>query len=156
MAIQMKSRQWMLRARFVGAILYSSYFYLKEAHAGFLGSMTNCIGAFVQIVVPEKYAQKTFKIRFGIALILASFGLYMFAGTSGVLPMIAVMVVRFSEIQSCVQRIRFGLLISQCCWLIYSIDLMILPFIMTEIILISSNLWATWKFYRLRPLKVTA
>ena len=155
-SLQMQNRAWMMRARLAGSALYMSYFYLKDAFAGLLGAMISFLGSLVQVVVPERYHKETLKIRFVIAIILAGVGIWVFAGTSGVLPMIAVIFVRFSEIQSCVQRIRFGILLNQCCWLIYAIDLMILPFIMTEVLLICSNLLATWKFYKPKFVKTAA
>ncbi len=152
-ALQMKKRTIMMRTRALGATFYMLYFYLKEANAGLLGAFISFLGSFIQVITPEHLHQKTFKLRAILAVILASIGICIFSGTAGIFPMLAVIIVRFSEISSCVQRIRFGLLAGQCCWLIYSIELMILPFIMTETILIASNLYASWKFYRFRDNK---
>ncbi len=149
-ALQMKKRIIMMRTRALGGTFYMLYFYLKDANAGLLGTFIGFLGSMIQVVTPEHLHKKTFKLRVTLAVILALTGMYIFSGTAGVFPMLAVIIVRFSEVSSCVQRIRFGLLAGQCCWLIYSIKLMILPFIMTETILIIANLYASWKFYRLQ------
>jgi hypothetical protein len=150
----MKQRTIMMRMRALGATFYMLYFYLKEANAGLLGAFISFLGSTIQVITPEHLHEKTFKLRTILAVILASSGLCIFSGTVGVFPMLAVIIARFSEVSSCVQRIRFGLLAGQCCWLIYSIELMILPFIMTETILIISNLYASWKFYRFKESKI--
>lgn len=154
-ALHMKNRKAMMRLRCVGSVSYIVYFYLKDAYAGAFGAIISFIGTSVQVITPEHLHQKTLYLRTGIGVLLAGAGIWVYIGSAGVFPMMAVIIVRLSEVQSCVQRIRFGILAAQCCWLAYSIELQILPFIMTEACLILSNVWATYKFYRAQKREVS-
>lgn len=154
-ALHMRSRRAMMRLRWAGSIFYIIYFYLKDAYAGVFGAIISAIGAAVQVLTPDHLHEKTLYLRTAIAVFLATGGIWVFAGSTGIYPMMAVIIVRLCEVQSCVQRIRFGILAGQCCWLAYSIDLQILPFIMTESCLILSNLWATWKHYRVKKAEMS-
>ena len=144
-AVFMPSRTWMMRIRLISTSSYSVYFFLKEAYSGCFGSMIAFLGTVTQVVVPEKYLDRTLKLRAGIAVALAICGMVVFWGAESMLPLLAMIIARMSEIQSCQQRIRIGFLCAQSVWLAFAFESGLMPFIMTETILLGVTICAIAK-----------
>ena len=145
------NRRRMMALKVVGNFFSIAYFIMLGAHTAVLAIVIATLGSFMQGVFPDRMLAKTVFLRTGIAVSLAVAGMFTMAhDVSQLWPLVAVVIARISEVQSCTQRIRFGFLFAQMCWIAYAVEQNMLLLYVTENIATALNAFSIWRFEQQR------
>lgn len=116
----LKGRRRMMIVRTISSGIYILYMVALQAHAGIIACSIAALGSLLQAVFPDHLLAPTLKLRLASAALLAAAGAIFCARTAGdLLPLLAVVNARFTEVQASQQRIRMGLLPSSAFWIAY-------------------------------------
>ncbi len=142
------SRRGMLLTSVAVFICYIIYSY----GAGAAGLVTMCIalaGLSFQIVIPERYLEKTLAIRNMAALlcVVAATG-FIYNTPADIYPLIGFAMARLGEVEKCSQRIRMAYIGSYICWILYAIELGLISLFVCQYLIVISLLIATWNHER--------
>ncbi len=117
---QFRNRRKMMGIKFAGDFSAAIYLYLMGGIAGSCAGMIAGTGALIQALTPAKYLRRTMWPRVIFAVILSFASVYFSYKTLlDILPISAVVICRFGELQSRAQYIRFVYWITSFLWMIY-------------------------------------
>ena len=145
-AYLMSRRDHMMRLRVISISAFLIYLFIEGALSGAFASLIGLTGTLIQVCVPERYLQKTTKLRAGAAIVLSLLGIAVLYQSDSVLPLVALIIFRIAEVQTDIQRIKLGFLSGQVLWLTYALEKGLIPFILSEAILMSCNLFAIIRY----------
>lgn len=144
-----RGRRRMMVVRTCSSGLWVLYLYLLGGYAGAAASVIATIGCFIQAVVPDHLLEKTKVPRIAVAVTLAGAAALACARSAGdLLPLTAVILGRFFEVQASQQRIRMCMLLCQFLWVAYHWNQGYIMLYLAENIAILVNLYAIWNHER--------
>ena len=154
-----RGRRRMMVVRTASSGMWVAYLAVIGAQAGAAASMIATIGCFIQAVVPDRLLKKTAGLRIGAACALCVAAMvFCVRSASDFLPLVAVMIARFVEVQACQQRIRMGLVACQLLWIVYHWSQGYILMYCAEHLTLAVNLASIWLEERkrrgLRPVDV--
>lgn len=118
---QQKLRRRMMATKFVGDFLNGIYIVMMGALSGGLAAFIAATGSLIQALTPDHKLDATRNLRIGLALLLSIIATIVSVRNAGdVLPILAVIFCRFTELQKSSQRIRFGYFLSVFPWGYYN------------------------------------
>ncbi len=140
------TRQRMMFMKLFACVFAAYYFWGMGAETAMLACFIAGFGSLMQGVFPDHLLERTRVLRSGLAVALAGAAIVISAGNSlEALPLLATICSRFSEVQSCRQRIRMGWVFSQTLWLTYAVMSGLILLYITENLNLLSNLKAIWE-----------
>ena len=140
-------RRRILYIRLGVLFFYSLYFYFYGAMAGAIVSGISFFAVLTQITLPEPQEQKKLPLRHIVACCFAVIGVFAaYESHSDLLPLMGIIIARFSEAQNHPQHMRYGFIGSILCWIFYSFDQEMWMALIADIILLFSNFWAIQRF----------
>ncbi len=111
----------MMATKFFGDALYGVYMMIMGGLSGGLASFIAASGSLIQASTPDHKLESTKKLRIGLALLLSVIAVAISVRhVSDMLPILAVVFCRFTELQKSSQRIRWGYFLSVFPWLYYN------------------------------------
>ena len=117
---QLRNRRKMMFCKFTGDGLLGVYLWMMGGQSGACGAFIAATGALIQALTPHKYLKQTRWPRIIAAIILSCASIYFVYQTLlDFLPISAVILCRFGELQSQSQRIRFVYWITSFEWMTY-------------------------------------
>lgn len=141
-----RTRQRMMAMKVCACLFSCYYFWGVGADTAMIAVMIAALGGFMQGVFPDRLLAGTRALRLGFAVILAGLAICLAASNAlEALPLLATICSRFSEVQSCQQRIRMGYLLSQAFWIYYAVTSGLIILYVTEKLNMLSNLHAIWR-----------
>jgi hypothetical protein len=147
----------MMLMRFFGAIFAAYYFYGVGADSAVIACIISALSTGVQCLFNDKVLETTKSLRFSFGVIAAFIGVAVSVNTANeALPLVALVISRFAEIQSCKQRIRLGFLLVQILWVVYALNAGLLLLYVAENLHLLSNLYAIWQYERHKKAAVIA
>lgn len=143
------SRQCMMCMRVFGAIFAAYYFYGVGAQSAVIACMISALSSGVQALFNDKLLESTKSFRLALGIIAAVLGLLVSVNNANeALPLVALVISRLAEAQSCKQRIRLGFLFVQILWVVYALNSGLLLLYIAENLHLLSNLYAIWCYER--------
>ena len=104
-----------------------------------------------QVAIPDRLLQKTRLLRSGIAVAAAILAVAIsYETTKDILPLMALIIARMSELQSDARRIRMGYLFGMTCWTSYFIAEGMMLMVFVELAMILTAIYAIAKTERER------
>lgn len=152
-----RTRQMMMAFKAVACTMCGIYFWGIGADTAMMASLIAGFGCFLQSVFPDRLLARTRILRSGIGVVMAVAALCLAANnTLEAMPLIATIIARFSEVQSCKQRIRLGWVLSQLMWVSYAMLSGLTIMYVVENLNLLSNLKAIWTHEQHRKKAVPA
>ena len=140
-------RRRILYIRLGVLLFYAFYFYFYGAMAGAIVSGISFLAVLTQIILPEPQEKKKLPLRHIVACCFAVIGIFAaYESHSDLLPLMGIIIARFSEAQNHPQHMRYGFIGSILCWIFYSFDQEMWLALIADIILLFSNFWAIQRF----------
>ena len=150
-----RERRKMLAVKALGNFFFSVHLYFMQSFVGAYAVMIAVLSGLVQVILPEGLMKKTALIRNILASAFALIGVAFLAQqTTDVLPLISVVLARFSEAQENPQHIRLGFIISMLMWLYYTFENGLYLMAFSYVVTLLSLTWAFWRYRRQAPVLV--
>lgn len=118
---QQRQRRRMMTMKFFGDSLYGIYMIIMGGLAGGLASFIAASGSLTQAVTPDHKMEQTMKLRIGMAIVFSIAAIAVSVqNLNDLLPIIAVIYCRFTELQKNPQSVRIGFFFSVFPWMSYN------------------------------------
>ncbi len=136
----------MLVGNVVACFFFGSYFYGMGEPAATLALLIAGSSSVAQALIPARMLDKTLPLRLGIAVLMACLSIaVVYQGPSDILPLAAVVMVRFSESFKTQQMMRLGNLIPTTMWIGFGTMEGLYLVVIGDVILLLSYLLAIYR-----------
>ena len=140
-----RTRRRMMVFKCLACLCVAVYYFGMGAQTALVAVLIAALGSTMQAMFPDHLLTKTRVLRAFIAATLAITGIVFCAGNaSEALPLVAIIIARFSEVQVRQQSIRFGYVLASSCWIAYAFNIELMLLFFAENLSMLSNLTAIW------------
>lgn len=143
----LKMRRSMLLCNSAANVFFIAYFYLIAGYAGAAAALIALIATSIQALFSDDNVNETAWLRFSVSVVMSVIAVY-FCYNEGadLLPLIAIIIVRFVEAQGSPQLIRIGNLLPLALWVAYAYFNEFYLVMVGDVILILSYIYGISKF----------
>lgn len=117
-----RHRTNVLSANLVAIALFAAYWAHQNQDAAFSLTMAGFVGSAVQLFTPKHMLEKTLIPRLTIAMGTALVGFaFHYHDPLDLIPLLGFSAARIGEVSSRSTGVRYGYLLSTCCWFVFAI-----------------------------------